>query len=63
LSASVAYLTVFHVIVDSLRVTPSGSGDAAGTTAANAQTAESTATANRTGVDEGARMAIYVAFE
>jgi hypothetical protein len=32
-SASVAYLTVLHVIVDSLRDTVSATGEAAGTTA------------------------------
>jgi hypothetical protein len=32
-SASVAYLTVLHVIVDSLKDTPSGTGEAACTAA------------------------------
>jgi hypothetical protein len=52
-------LTVLHVIVDSLSDTPSGTGDAACTTARNEHITESiaaasTATAKRTRVSEGA---------
>jgi hypothetical protein len=47
LSAEVAYLTVLHVIVVSLRDTLSGASDSARAAATNAQAAESTAIAKR----------------
>src|SRR5437588_7586231 len=53
-SAEVAYLTVLHEIVDSLRDTLSGTGDAASATASSAKVAERTATAKPTRTREGA---------
>jgi hypothetical protein len=60
-AASVAYWTVLHVIVDSLRDTRSDTGDAAYATAQNAQTAETAVPAKRARIRERARIAIYVA--
>src|SRR5438309_5982435 len=58
-SAEVAYLTVLHEIVDSLRDTPSDTGEAASATASSAKVAERTATAKPTQAREGAWTAIY----
>src|SRR3974390_2263065 len=58
LSVLVAYLTVIHLIVDSLRDTLSATSDAAYPASRNAQTSERTATAKRTRLHAGTRIAI-----
>jgi hypothetical protein len=59
-SASVACLTVLQIIVDSLRDTLSGSGEAACTEVWNSQIVENTATVKRMRLREGAWIAIDV---